>query len=107
MKQLAKLTLAIVAFSFMYAANAGPVCTIKSFSGSSKAPVVREGHTSEFYSLVNNGFYTEAARLVSCMVPAGSRVIITDMGFASHTIRVLTGPSYGCVGVVATEYVSC
>ena len=42
-------------------------------------------------------------RLLSCMVPVGTKAIITDMGFASHTILVTEGEHAGCRGDIPVE----
>lgn len=42
-------------------------------------------------------------RLLACMVPAGTKAVITDMGFASHTIIVTSGEYSGCRGVIPME----
>jgi len=82
------------------------VCTVKSFKGSANGIVTRPGKSSEFYSLMRNKLYDEAIQCcVSCIVSAGTKIVITDQGFASHTIRVIEGPFRGCVGDLPTEYV--
>jgi len=48
---------------------------------------------------------TLVIRLISCIVPAGTRAIITDHGFATHDILVTSGPSSGCRGNVPVEFV--
>lgn len=55
---------------------------------------------------VHNSNPTLVFRLLSCMVTPGTKAIITDMGFASHTILVTSGKESGCRGVVPMEDVS-
>lgn len=88
---------------FASAADAGPVCKV-----SRDAILTKLDKASEFYSLVEAGEKTEAINCcVACGVKSGSKVIVTDMGFASHTVRVLDGDSKGCVGDIATEWIDC
>lgn len=65
---------------------------------------------SEAISLISAGVHntnpTLVMRLLSCIVPAGTRAIITDAGFASHTILVTSGEDAGCRGVIPMEDVS-
>jgi len=42
-------------------------------------------------------------RLLSCIVPSGTGVIITDMGFATHDIMVIDGEKAGCRGNIPAE----
>lgn len=68
--------------------------------------VMKTGKSGEFYSLMDKKMTDEAARgCVACTVDPGTKVIITDPGFASHTIRVLEGKFSGCVGDMPTEWV--
>lgn len=43
------------------------------------------------------------AVLLACIVPSGTRAIVTDMGFATHDIMVVEGKSSGCRGNIPTE----
>ena len=79
----------------------GLVCTISHSGG---ALLIKPGKASEFYALVKNGMTEEAQEDVACMVSDGTKVIVTDQGFASSTVRVLTGSKKGCVGDVPVEY---
>lgn len=68
--------------------------------------VMKTGKSGEFYSLMDKKMSDEAARCcVACIVDPGTKVIITDQGFASHTVRVLEGQFHGCVGDMPTEWV--
>jgi hypothetical protein len=68
--------------------------------------VMKTGKSGEFYSLMDKKMTEEAARCcVSCIVDPGTKVIITNQGFASHTIRVIEGQSRGCVGDMPREWV--
>lgn len=62
---------------------------------------------SEAFKLISAGVHKSNPALVfqllSCMVPAGTKAIITDMGFASHTILVTSGEEAGCRGVIPME----
>ena len=44
-------------------------------------------------------------RLISCIVPSGTRAIITDGGFATQDVLVTSGPDAGCRGNLQTEFV--
>lgn len=68
--------------------------------------VMKTGKSDEFYSLMGKQLAAEAAECcVACIVDPGTKVIITDQGFASHTIRVLEGKFRGCVGDMPREWV--
>ena len=68
--------------------------------------VMKTGKSGEFYSLMDKKMTDEAARCcVACIIDSGTKVIITDQGFASHTIRVLEGKFRGCVGDMPAEWV--
>ena len=43
------------------------------------------------------------ARELACVVEGRAKVVITDAGFASHTILVTSGPNSGCEGDIAAE----
>jgi hypothetical protein len=43
-------------------------------------------------------------RLMSCIAEDGDNAIITNVGFASHSILVVSGKRAGCRGVVAREW---
>lgn len=62
---------------------------------------------SEAFKLIQAGVHksnpTLVFRLLSCMVPVGTKAVITDMGFASHTILVTSGDHSGCRGVIVAE----
>lgn len=40
---------------------------------------------------------------IACIVPGGTKVIITDMGFMSHDILVVEGNNAGCRGNIPSE----
>ncbi|MCZ8180344.1 MAG: hypothetical protein O9309_15075 [Rhizobium sp.] len=65
---------------------------------------------SEAIKLVDAGVHRTnpmlLMRLLACIVPTGTRAIITDAGFASHTILITSGDDSGCRGVIAMEDVS-
>lgn len=62
---------------------------------------------SEAFKLIQAGVHksnpTLVFRLLACMVPVGTKAVITDMGFASHTILVTSGEDAGCRGVIVRE----
>lgn len=41
--------------------------------------------------------------LISCIVDPGTKVIITDMGFVTHDVMVVSGPDAGCRGNIPAE----
>jgi len=43
------------------------------------------------------------AQLISCIVPGGTKAIITDAGFATHDITVVGGEFSGCRGNIPME----
>lgn len=95
------IVLIVTALAPKIAKADGLVCTISHSGG---ALLITPGKASEFYGLLRNGMKEEAAEDVACLVPDGTKVIITDQGFASSTVRVLTGPKKGCIGDVPVEY---
>lgn len=62
---------------------------------------------SEAMSLIEAGVYqsnpTLVERLLACIVPAGTKAVITGQGFVTHDILVTSGDSSGCRGNVAAE----
>lgn len=42
-------------------------------------------------------------RLMSCMVPSGTKAVIVDAGFASHTVLITSGDNAGCRGDIPVE----
>jgi hypothetical protein len=82
------------------------VCKIKAHGNSQEAIVIRSGKQSEFFSLINAKEYAQAMLCcTACMIPAGTKIVITDRGWTSHTIRVLEGTKAGCVGDIPMEFV--
>lgn len=41
--------------------------------------------------------------LVSCIAEPGAKVIVTDMGFVTHDIMVISGKNTGCKGNIPAE----
>ncbi|MFN3506229.1 MAG: hypothetical protein ACK4ZU_02050 [Allorhizobium sp.] len=79
--------------------------------GSDNVFVWRDGDAhSEAINLISAGVHnsnpTLVMRLLSCIVPAGTKAIITDAGFASHTILITSGDDAGCRGDIAAEDVA-
>lgn len=61
------------------------VCRID--SGAERSIVTKVGKRGEFVSLYGAGERVEAIRCcVACLPQKGSKIIITDQGFLSHTI---------------------
>jgi hypothetical protein len=82
-------------------AHAALICTTDQLGA-----VVKAGKYSEYVALMDKKLFNEAIECcIACIVKPGTKVIITDQGFLSHTIRVLEGKSRGCVGDVAMEVV--
>jgi plastocyanin len=80
------------------------VCVVKP----SETVLIRPGRSREFYSLVAKKLYQEAVRCcAACLVTAGTKVVLTNAGVFSHTVRVIDGPSRDCVGDLAVEEISC
>ncbi len=61
----------------------------------------------EALKLINAGVHKSNPSLilplVACMVPSGTKAIITSAGFATHDIMVTSGPSSGCRGNIPME----
>lgn len=79
--------------------------------GGSTVFVWKDGDAmSEGFKLIQAGVHKSNPMLViellSCAVPAGTKAIITDGGFATQTILVTDGESVGCRGDVVTEDVN-
>jgi len=93
------------------ALNAGPVAAKEislGRSGTDNVFVWKDSDAqSEAYKLIQAGVHNTNPALVfqllACMVPRGTKAIITDMGFASHTILVTSGEHAGCRGVIPME----
>ncbi|SRR5712692_7613927 len=61
--------------------------------------ILRSDKVGEFMGLMKSGLTQEATRCcVACSVSSGTKILITDAGWQTHTVRVLEGPSYGCTG---------
>ncbi len=87
-------------------AQAQQVCKIIPLGKAPMALVARPGKLDEAMSLLMAGEVAEAASCcIACMPDAGTKVIVTDRGWMSHTIRVLDGKFKGCIGDVVMESV--
>lgn len=66
----------------------------------------KEAH-DEALSLIQAGVHKTnpamVGALVACMVDGGTKAIVTDMGFVTHDILVVSGESSGCRGNIAAE----
>jgi hypothetical protein len=61
--------------------------------------ILKSDKVGEFMGLMKSGLKLEAALCcVACSVSSGTKILITDAGWQTHTVRVLEGPSYGCIG---------
>jgi hypothetical protein len=92
------------------------VCTVKAIKAVSSTNgksytiefgiVARPGKADELLNRLTNRMYDEAARCcTACVVPVGTKILITKQDSLSHTIIVLDGESRGCVGTLAVESV--
>jgi hypothetical protein len=81
------------------------VCKIIPMGQTSVAIVAQPGKLSEVISLIKAGEMTAAVPAIACVPAVGDKVIITDHGFSSHTVRVLDGQFAGCVGDIVVESV--
>ncbi len=82
------------------------VCRIVRLGNAPMAMVARPGKLSEAMTLLQANETMEAAQCcVACMPDVGTKVLITDRGIMSHTVRVLEGQFKGCVGDVVMESV--
>ena len=83
-------------------AYAGLICTTNH-----KAIVARTGKLSEMTDLMAEHEEVQALKCcIECLIESGTKVMITDQGFLSHTVRVLSGPSTGCEGDISVDRVS-
>jgi hypothetical protein len=62
---------------------------------------------NQAYTLMEAGAHQSnpalVMRLLSCVVPSGTKAIITDMGFATHDIMIIEGEFSGCEGNIPME----
>jgi hypothetical protein len=104
MVRLAATSTLVVSLLGLQLAFAGLICTLDNRAQATL--VFRPGKFSEAMKLHDEDMTEEAVRCcVSCVPKNGTKIIITDQGFASHTIRVLEGPDKDCVGDVVAEHV--
>ena len=90
-----------------------PAAALEITLGKGDTPVFvwRDGDAmSEGFKLIQAGVHKTNPALVmellSCVVPPGTKAIITDGGFASQTILITEGDLSGCRGDVVTEDVN-
>jgi len=82
------------------------VCKIIQHGQSPFALVARPSKLSEAYALLDAKENQEAISCcIACLPDVGTKIIVTDRGFMSHTIRVLDGKFKDCVGDVPMEWV--
>jgi hypothetical protein len=68
--------------------------------------IFRDGNAmSEFFKLVDAKIndMNLIAPLLSRIVPSGTKVVVTDGGFATSTVLVVDGPQSSCKGDVPNE----
>lgn len=99
------LLASVAILSLPQVGHAALVCRIVSLKGTQVGIVAKPGKLNEFLSLIRAGEKMAAAGVVACVPDVGTKVIITDHGFASHTVRVLDGTWQGCVGDIVVESV--
>lgn len=85
--------------------------TLRGMGGSDVVFVWRSSDAhSEGMRLINANVHQTnpalVARLLACMVPSGTKAVITSAGFMTHDILVIAGTDSGCRGNVAAETVS-
>lgn len=60
---------------------------------------------SEAMRLINASADTSLLfRYIACIVPSGTSAVATERGIVVHQVVVSAGPSAGCRGVVASEF---
>lgn len=78
---------------------AGPAGDVFVFKGSPEM--------NEAARLINAGVHRTqpqmVTRLLACIVPNGDSIVVTDGGFATSTVLVVSGRNTGCRGVVQNE----
>lgn len=105
MKKL--LPLAVAAFLMATSALANEY-RLEPLGGSGQVIVwkSKDAH-DEALSLIQAGVHKTnpamVGALVACMVQGGTKAIVTDMGFVTHDILVVSGKSSGCRGNIAAE----
>jgi hypothetical protein len=105
-----KMVLRIVLGFFLFIVHVTPasaalVCKIIPLGSLDIGIVAKPGKLSEVLSLIKAGETMAAAPVIACAPAVGDKVIITDHGFSSHTVRVLDGKFAGCSGDIVVESV--
>lgn len=92
------------------ATTAGSAHALEVILGRGDEPVFvwRDGDAmDEGFKLIRAGVHKSnpmmVMELLSCAVPAGTKAIVTDSGFATQSILVIDGENSGCRGDVVTE----
>ena len=81
---------------------------LRGLSGAERVVVWKnsEAH-SEGLKLIQAGIHNSnpalLSSLIACIVPTGTTIIFTSVGFATHDIMVTSGSSSGCHGNVPME----
>lgn len=107
------LFLALVATLPWSCSRGAHECRTKSVDGLTEVALARPGKSSEYHAYLEElqqGHKDSTillATVLSCMVDVGTAVVVTDAGWASHTVEVTEGPDRGCTGDVAVEQLDC
>jgi hypothetical protein len=100
--------LALLAQATFAAAARADGYFLKAFGGAQHIIVwkSKDAH-NEGMQLIQAGVHKSnpamVTRLVSCIENPGTKVIVTDMGFVTHDIMVISGRDQGCRGNIAAE----
>jgi hypothetical protein len=81
-------------------------CTIQAVKGSPGALVATPGKADTMLRRIREGKTAEATECcMACLPKVGTKVVITEAGLASHSIRVVEGEFKGCEGEVDRKWV--
>jgi hypothetical protein len=101
----ASLIVAILFFGMVLPTYAQVVCNVQSPQNHSHIMVFQPGKTGEVYALERNNIKGELfSCCVACLVRAGTKVIVTNLGSQACSLRVLEGPTQDCIGELPPEY---
>jgi hypothetical protein len=102
----------VMAIAMLATVRAEPASAQDRLNGGGDAvPIWRDmAAYREGLRLINAGVHTTnpalVMRLLSCMAPDRSQIVITDAGLFSSTVVVTSGPRSGCRGIVANEEIA-
>ena len=95
-----------VLFTSSLSGHAQQQCTIQAVTGTPGALVAIPGKADTMLRRIREGKTSEAIECcVACLPKVGTKVVITEAGLASHTIRVAEGQFKGCEGEVERKWV--